>query len=197
MWLSTHSIKQTVNEADGFLAENLNYVGFSDPPASLATTAADHTAYLIGSVLLAVFVLFALIALGERWMRKARQDAPVQLKTERAESGMPGDTINQTHYGFGNNIGKVQIGAEQRKLNDGTWGELRDQLLGLPKDRSWHLLVAAGDGEARSFAFDIKEFLKANGFKATGPGEVMSGQRGPRGIVINIDNSRISVGSNE
>lgn len=62
-WLSTNSIPETIANADGYLGANLKFLGWSNPPAALATTAADHTGAIVGLILMAmggaVFVLWA------------------------------------------------------------------------------------------------------------------------------------------
>lgn len=62
-WLSTNSIPETIANADGYLGANLKFLGWSNPPAALVASAADHTGAIVGLILMAmgvaVFVLWA------------------------------------------------------------------------------------------------------------------------------------------
>jgi len=82
MWLSTHSIPQTIVDADGFLATNLKWVGVSDPPTSIASRASDNVVFVVGLVLI-VIGGFALISWAvERWrfMRARRATTTLTLE---------------------------------------------------------------------------------------------------------------------
>ena len=75
MWLSTNSIPQTVSDANGYLATNLKWIGWSNPPQSLATKAADHFLFAMGSAILFV----ALLTLCFWGWEKMRRKRPVTL----------------------------------------------------------------------------------------------------------------------
>lgn len=52
LWLSTHSIPETVTDADGYWATNLKHLGWDNPPKALASTAVDNVGVIVGIVLL-------------------------------------------------------------------------------------------------------------------------------------------------
>ncbi|TIX49658.1 hypothetical protein [Alteraurantiacibacter aquimixticola] len=58
LWFATNSIPDTIEEADGILATNLQWLGWDDPPQFLATSAADNT-LAIASFTFAVIGIFA------------------------------------------------------------------------------------------------------------------------------------------
>ena len=60
LWLSTNSLPETLDKANGYLATNLRYAGIAHPPQAIAKTAADHTGSVIGVVLLVIGALAAL-----------------------------------------------------------------------------------------------------------------------------------------
>ena len=79
-WLSTNSIQQTIEEANGILAENLRWFGFSDPPQALASTAADNTAAIAGLVLLILGVLAAASWAGDKITSRTHLTSAEHLK---------------------------------------------------------------------------------------------------------------------
>ena len=52
MWVAGNSIPKFIKDADGNFGTNLKWFGWHNPPAGLASAAADHWVYLGGAVLL-------------------------------------------------------------------------------------------------------------------------------------------------
>lgn len=74
-WLATHSIPQTIKDADGYFATNLKWLGVTKPPAALATSSADHTVLVVSLALMGL----GLVAVGS-WLLE-RYKRPSKLAT--------------------------------------------------------------------------------------------------------------------
>ena len=73
------------------------------------------------------------------------------------------NTFNQNHSGQGDNV--MNFGLQPRKLNE----DLKIQLKELIKEgSSVDITAGLGDGEAYSFASEIKGYLEGQGYKVNG-----------------------------
>jgi hypothetical protein len=81
-------------------------------------------------------------------------------------------TVNQgpgSAYSYGQQggvtAGTIVIGPETRNLNDPRGAQLKQQLLGLPRDKQILVIATLGDAESYDFGTQIYHLLKSNGFK--------------------------------
>ena len=65
-WLATQSIPAVIVNADSFIATNLKWFGWKNPPLALASTALDHRIAVLGSLL----VVLGLAAFVSKWIEK-------------------------------------------------------------------------------------------------------------------------------
>ena len=107
-WLSTHSVPQTIKDADGFIATNLRWFGVDNPPAALATSSADHTVAIGASVLLFLGVLAWASWLWERFMKKS--DPPILPGLSGVGGGGPPRVIIKNVVTRGNRRHGVYLG---------------------------------------------------------------------------------------
>jgi hypothetical protein len=88
-----------------------------------------------------------------------------------ADAQQPNVSGNCNNFGLNNgmmNCGTLNLGVPQRKLDDSMFMPLKQQILGLSRDKSYEVVAVMGDTEAFQFAGDIFAFMKTHDFKVTG-----------------------------
>jgi hypothetical protein len=95
----------------------------------------------------------------------------------------------------GINAYKVNIGVQQRQLNQDARNQLMDLLNG-KSDQTITVTAVMGDGEAFSYANQIKDFLSSNGFQIKGVDQAVY-SKPVMGQIFNPDKLELIIGTKQ